>query len=57
MNSLDAIYFGNAFTTRVAQGVIQKEEREREREGRRARVSKDVAKMLTAAECRVGQCY
>lgn len=53
MNSLDAIYFGNAFTTRVAQGVIQ----EKEREGRRARVSKDVAKMLTAAECRVGQCY
>lgn len=33
MNSLDAIYFGNAFTTRVAQGVIQKEEREGEREG------------------------
>lgn len=30
MNSLDAIYFGNAFTTRVAQGVIQKEEREGE---------------------------
>lgn len=35
MNFLDAIYFGNAFTTRVAQGVIEKKKGKKEREGER----------------------